>query len=678
VAGVDREYVRVRGVTGVSRRGSLAKTLAGRYRLAALVGEGGMGVVWRARDLRLGRDVAVKVLRPFIASDPDLRRRFEREAQTLAGLACEQIVRVYDYGDDGQLAFLVMEFVDGPNLVGATFGRLPLELEEAAWYGSQIAEALAHAHARGIVHRDLTPANVLVERASDRVVTSDFGLARVARSAPSETSVGTLMGTPEYWSPEQATGGNVGAAGDVYALGCILFLLLSGRLPFMGDDRLAVGLRRAHEPAPGLRSVRPDLELEAAALVDSLLALAPADRPDAAAAAQMLRAYSATPTALRSRPDAFGSTPAQDTFANQRTRVLVPGAATTLAEALPNTPPDATSPVRHRRVRGRRLLVALAVVITTGAAILAGVFGGRSPKAPNVILLSEAAAHARLAKTLPHATVTVHRVYSTRTPAGRVIGERPPAGARVSDHTRVVLTVSKGSPLAGVPPVRAGVTTAQAAIAALRLKGFTGRLRWTPSWTVRKGTVIRLTPSSGTQVHRPAAVRVLIASGYPRAVVPPVENLGLDAARAQLETRHLGSYVVYQQDAGVPVGRVLRQLPKAGATVYSGTRIRLTVSRGHRWTPVLRQSGSGSFESTPFAVAGRWRVVLRLRSGGDWQLPVAQVNWAKDGSWFSSGGFVAHGTGIRSVPVSDADGSYRLAVTTFPGTSWQVEVDTFR
>jgi serine/threonine-protein kinase len=650
-----------------------------------------MGVVWRARDLRLERDVAVKVLRPFIASDPELRRRFEREAQTLAGLSCEQIVRVYDYVDDRNLAFLVMEFVDGPNLAGETFGRLPLRVEEASWYGSQIAEALAHAHARGIIHRDLSPANVLVERESDRVVTSDFGLARVARSAPSQTSAGTLMGTPEYWSPEQATGANVGAAGDMYALGCILFLLLAGRLPFEGDDRLAVGLRRAHEQAPELRSVQPDLALEATTLVDALLARSPADRPDAATAAQMLRTYSATPTALAARQDAFGSTLAQDALANRRTWLLHPDATTTLARAPrdetrtsaasqtpPITPPGPATPVRHRRLRGRRLLVALAVATATGAAVLAGVFGGPSPQTPNVILLSEAAAHARLAKTLPHATVTVRRVYSTRTPAGRVIGERPPAGARVSDNTRVVLTVSKGSPLAGVPPVRIGQTTARAEVAALRLKGFTGRLRWTPSWTVRKGTVIRLTPSPGTQVRRPAAVRVLVASGYPRAVVPPVENLGLAAARAQLGTKHLHSYVVYEQEASVPVGQVVRQLPKAGATVYSGTRIRLTVSRGHRWTPVLRQSGSGSFESNQFDVAGRWRVVLRLRSGGQWRLPVAQVSWAKDGSWFSTGGFVAHGTGIRSVPVSGADGSYRLAVTTFPGTSWQVEVDTFR
>jgi serine/threonine-protein kinase len=643
--------------------------LAGRYRLAAPVGEGGMGVVWRARDVRLDRDVAVKVLRPFVACDPDLRRRFQREAQTLAGLSCPQIVRVYDHVDDDELAFLVMEFVDGPDLATETFGRLPLELAEAAWYGSQIAEALAHAHTKGVVHRDLTPANVLVERGTGRVVTTDFGLAKIARSASSQTSIGTLMGTPEYWSPEQATGDTAGPAGDLYALGCILFLLLSGRLPFAGDDRLAVGLRRAHEDAPALRSVRPDILAQAAALVDALLARPPATRPEAADAVRTLRTFAAPADNVRS-----AQTP--DAFAGRPTQILLPEEVTLAAVSSP--PPEPAPATRRRRVWRRRLLVALAAATGTGAAILAGVFGGPSLQTPNVLLLSEAAAHARLAKTLPHATVTVHRVYSTRTPAGRVIGERPPAGARVSDYSRVVLTVSKGSPLADVPSVRIGVTTAQAAIVALERKEFSGRLRWTPSWNVRKGTVIRLTPSPGTQVHRPATVRVLVASGYPRAVVPPVENVGLDAARARLEAKHLRSYVVYELDENVPVGQVLRQLPSAGATVYSGTRVRLTVSRGHRWTPVLLQSGNGSFESNPFAAAGRWRIVFRLRSGGEWRQPVAQVSWAKDGSWFSSGAFVAHGTGVSTVPVNGAAGTYRLTVNPFPGTSWQVEIDTFR
>ena len=263
-------------------------TLVGRYRLLDLVGEGGMGVVWRAHDRTLGRDVAIKLLRPIVASDGQHRRRFEREARTLAGLANEHIVRVHDYVDDGEQAFLVMEYVDGRNLADTTFARLPLDVGEAAWYAASVAEALAYAHAKNVVHRDLTPANILVEQETGRVVTTDFGLARVARSGGSLTAAGTLIGTPEYWSPEQALGRDTGTASDLYALGCILYLLVGGRLPFDGDDRLAVGLRRAHEQAPSLTTLSPEVPAAAADLVNSLLCADPGERPDAAATAASL------------------------------------------------------------------------------------------------------------------------------------------------------------------------------------------------------------------------------------------------------------------------------------------------------------------------------------------------------------------------------------------------------
>ena len=216
--------------------------LAGRYELLEQVGEGGMSVVWRARDLKLERDVAIKLLHSFVAKDGDHLRRFQREARTLAGLAHEHIVRVYDFATSGEQSFLVMEYVAGTNLARATRERLPLSPAEAAAYARPVAEALAYAHAQGVVHRDLTPSNILVELASGRVVTTDFGLARAARSTGSLTATGVLLGTPEFWSPEQALGRESGTAADMYALGCILYLLLSAHLPFEGDDRLGVGV----------------------------------------------------------------------------------------------------------------------------------------------------------------------------------------------------------------------------------------------------------------------------------------------------------------------------------------------------------------------------------------------------------------------------------------------------
>ena len=370
-------------------------TLVGRYRLLDLVGEGGMGVVWRARDRTLGRDVAIKLLRSIVASDAQQRRRFEREARTLAGLANEHIVRVHDYVDDGEQPFLVMEYVDGCNLAATTFARLPLNVGEAAWYAAPVAEALAYAHAKGVVHRDLTPANILVEHETGRVVTTDFGLARAARSGGSLTTVGMLVGTPEYWSPEQALGRETGTASDLYALGCILYLLVGGRLPFEGDDRLAVGLRRAHELAPSLTALAPDVSAVAADLVNSLLSRDPGGRPDAAATAASLSALAAAPERRARSIKREHEAPTAVTFGCPTGHLAdawptVSGAsavaeASTLTPLLAASPPSSGPPVRLPSGGPRRRRLVLGGVAAAGllaAAVAAWLHEGPVRRVP--------------------------------------------------------------------------------------------------------------------------------------------------------------------------------------------------------------------------------------------------------------------------------------------------------
>jgi eukaryotic-like serine/threonine-protein kinase len=320
--------------------------LAGRYDLIERIGEGATGVVWLAHDRKLERDVAVKLLRPLVASDSEQRQRFAREAQVLAQLSNDHIVRVFDYLDDGKQALLVMEHVDGPNLAESTAGRLPIPAGEAAAYLAPVAQALAYAHTKGVIHRDLTPSNVLIESRTGRVVTSDFGLARLARMPSTLTGTGTLIGTPEYWSPEQASGRPSDAATDVYALGCMLFLLLSGRLPFEGDDRLACGLRRAHEAVPSLREQVPDASPEIVAFVDSVLSRDPGGRPSAEAAAAFLAGLSrSAPAAVEGERD---GAPAERTL------------------ALPAAGPTVVMSSSSRRRPRRRALVG-AVVVSAAA-----------------------------------------------------------------------------------------------------------------------------------------------------------------------------------------------------------------------------------------------------------------------------------------------------------------------
>jgi len=490
------------------------RVLVGRYELLDQVGEGGTGVVWHARDRELERDVAIKLLRSFVAQDSEQARRFHREARTLAALAHEHIVRVYDYVSSGEQSFLVMEYVDGGNLAQATRGRLPLSAGEAAAYAQPVAAALAYAHATGVVHRDLTPANILIERSGGRVVTTDFGLARIARSSGSlpVTAMGALLGTPEYWSPEQALGRESAAPADMYALGCILFLLLSGHLPFEGDDRLSIGLRRAHEDAPSLRTRRPAAPDAAIALVDSLLAREPTERPDASTAAASLRELADdSSTAVVAAASGTGSR--TTAFASERPTVQLPAEAATIAAGAAEA---GSAPGTFRRRASRRLLgaAAAAIAVVVAALLLAGELRHPLLRVPNVIALREDVARAEILRSLPAATVSVQRIYSTRVAAGHVIRQRPLPRTTFARDSEVRLVVSRGTPFASVPAL--GGFPAAAAKAALARQGFNSRSTYAPSWTIRKGSVVQLRPRAGTRVRRPATVTLVVARGYSR------------------------------------------------------------------------------------------------------------------------------------------------------------------
>lgn len=630
--------------------------LAARYELVEKIGEGGMSVVWLAHDQKLEREVAIKLLRSHVAGDAAQSRRFHREARALAALAHEHIVRIYDYVSSDEESFLVMEYIAGANLAQTTRDRLPLPSAEAAAYLEPVAHALAYAHARGVVHRDLTPSNILIERAGGRVITTDFGLARIARSTGSLTATGVLLGTPEYWSPELALGRESGAAGDLYALGCILFLLLSGRPPFEGDDRLAVGLRRAHDDAPSLAAVLRDAPQNLVELVDSLLARDPERRPDASVVAAQLGELAAA-----ARPVSVDTT---DDAEPQTIAVHSERPTTQLA-----------APMRRRWAR-RRVLGALvaSVAVIVAALVLAGEVRNPLLRVPNVVSLREDVARAQIQRSLPTATVTVQHVYDSRVGAGRVISQRPRPRSLLGFGTRVQLVVSKGSPFAPVPAV-AGQSAATARTSLAR-QGFASRYVYEPSWTVRKGSVVGLRPRAGTRLHRPALVTLVVASGYPRAVVPDVRETELASAKERLAANHLRYRLVWRLTDEASPDQVLEQIPAPGTTVYQGAQIRLTIARTLRWVKLFSVSGSDEYESDVFTVPGRWRIRYRL-TANDFGLALAQFGWS--GNDDSGHSFFANTAGVlRTYVSSEGAGDYRLAVRGFGGTRWYVEVDALK
>ena len=341
----------------------IGTVLGGRYRLVELLGQGGMATIFRAVDTQLGRDVAVKLLRPEYLRDPDFSARFRQEAQAAASLSHPNIVTSYDYGEDPSGPYIVMELVDGEDLATILRRSGPLPPRQAARIAAAVARALAAAHARGLVHRDVKPGNVLIGR-DGRVKVVDFGIARAIAEAQM-TLPGTTLGSVHYFSPEQARGETATAASDIYSLGIVLYEMLTGVRPWEGDSAAAVGAGPPLRPGPGpdaasARRVPPDL----AAITRKALALEPDDRfASAAAMADALDGTvsgAASPRARR-RAAAAGAVrvppgPDRGRWHGHGWAAAVGAMAMSgVARANPTAVPYAARRLRHRRRRrGRR------------------------------------------------------------------------------------------------------------------------------------------------------------------------------------------------------------------------------------------------------------------------------------------------------------------------------------
>src|SRR5437667_165399 len=255
----------------------LDRALAGRYVLERRLGRGGSGVVFLARELRLDRPVAIKLLPPPQAVDPIARRRFIGEARTAAHLSPPTIVPIFSVDECADVVFFAMAYVEGQTLGQRIREHGPLSAEEVARLLREVARALAHAHERGVVHRDVKPDNILLDAATGRALVSDFGIARVGGGTGS-TGPWEVVGTADYMSPEQAGGSGVDARSDIYSLGVVGYYALSGRLPFEAPDCYAMLARHITEPAPPLASVAPGVPRRLAQVIDRCLSKEPAAR----------------------------------------------------------------------------------------------------------------------------------------------------------------------------------------------------------------------------------------------------------------------------------------------------------------------------------------------------------------------------------------------------------------
>ncbi|MEF3121470.1 Stk1 family PASTA domain-containing Ser/Thr kinase [Kocuria flava] len=574
--------------------------LEGRYELGPRLARGGTATVYRARDRRLDRPVAVKLLHPHLAEDAGAAERFAREARAAARLSHPHVVSVLDQGrsPDGT-PYLVMELVEGPTLRRVLRERGALPVPEALDVLEALLDGLAAAHRAGLVHRDVKPENVLLD-AGGRITVADFGLTR---AADQHTGTGTVLGTVGYAAPELVTGRRVDARSDVYAAGVVLFELLAGRRPFDGPP-LVVARAHADGPVPDVRSAAPGVPAPVAHLVARATAHDPQDRPaDAGRMLEQLRAVRAAlgrehpAQALGARPPA-GNAPTEVLGARPpgdggSTRVLsarhVPGGSTATEVLRPGDPtralgtrrPDrqergasgSTDPwrpaVELRPARPLRTAGVLAVAaLAVAAAAFLGWLLGSGPGAPVAVPDVRGTGTELAEQYLAGAglrNVVVRESPDPTAPEGTVVGTDPAQGSAVRPLEQVVLIVSTGPEQVVAPDVVGmGVEEAGDRLADAGLQP--GERTEVPS-DAAAGTVVGQEPAAGTAVARGESVLLAVSAG-PRAQEAP-GVLGSPVADAVRELEVAGWPVVVEEPLGVSLGVVVAQETTADGVVLT-------------------------------------------------------------------------------------------------------------
>jgi beta-lactam-binding protein with PASTA domain/tRNA A-37 threonylcarbamoyl transferase component Bud32 len=532
--------------------------VAGRYRLLGRLGSGGMADVWCAEDSLLNRRVALKFLHPRFAQDEQFVERFRREASAAAGLQHPNVVGVFDRGSLDGMHYIAMEYVEGASLKDLI--ERGLSVGEGVEIVRQVLAGVRYAHEHGIVHRDLKPQNVLVD-SEGRARVTDFGIARAGASEITQT--GSVLGTAQYLSPEQAQGLPVTAASDIYSVGVLLYETLTGRVPFDADSPVTVALKQVSERPRPPSELNPAVSRALDGVVMRALAKDPENRfASAEEFSQALDAAEADPSGA-----GVGDTAAY---------AAVAAAAGT--EPPPPPPPGPPEP-RGFFTPGRLALLALLLLALAGVIVYFLLIkdGSSTPQVivPTVIGTSEAKATETL--TAAGFEVAPRKIPRKDTPAGTVIEQDPTAGSKAPEGSTVVITVSAGLGKATVPDVKG--EEAAAARERLQKLGFKIQVNRQHSDRVKEGIVIGTVPPAGTHLERESTVTLQVSSGPNLVEVPSV--VGLDKGAADTQIRDAGLKPHFQkQESTQPAGQVIDQSPAGGSTVRRNSTVTVIVSSG--------------------------------------------------------------------------------------------------
>lgn len=545
----------------------IGRVMGNRYELIKQLGGGGMAIVYMGRDTLLNRLVTVKVLRPEFTSDRDFVQRFRGEAQAVARLSDPNIVSIYDVGQEDNIHYLVMEYVEGDNLKNLIRKLGVIPANRAIEIAGQISEALQHAHENNIVHRDIKPQNILITKAG-RAKLTDFGIAREATTA-TLTQTDTVVGSVHYISPEQARGGTADARSDIYSLGIVLYEMATGILPFTGETPVGVAMKHIQEsPAPPA-TINPAIALELERVITRAMAKNPADRYQTAQdmAADLLRPPDGGGGKLGLEADEFA------------TRVIP------TVHRVPEGRPSPEYKKNKRKKRPPIFWLGLVLLISVIAATGAFWYYVNVPEInmPNVAGKTEAEAREILKDQGIENILVSHNLHPTVT-QGLVVSQDPKPDTKIKITRTVTLSVSMGQDLREVPEV-IGQTLYNARIRiSVNELNVTEPVQEIYSDNYPAGVVVDQDPLPGEKLAVGAGVLLSVSKGPQPAdqQVPSLVGLTIEDAGGELEKLNLllDSNTGQATSMEYFAGQIISQDPPAGTEVREGTTVQVTLSNG--------------------------------------------------------------------------------------------------
>jgi eukaryotic-like serine/threonine-protein kinase len=541
-----------------------------RYRIERRIGTGGMADVFLARDETLGRRVAIKILAERYAEDAAFLERFRREATAAAGLSHPNIVSVYDRGQAAGTSYIAMEYLNGPTLKDEITSRAPLPEAEVVNWATQALDALEYAHRQGVVHRDIKPHNMVLTD-EGRLKVTDFGIARAA-NVQQMTEVGSIVGTAQYLSPEQARGLDVGPQSDLYSMGIVLYEMLTGELPFTGDSAVEIAMKQVSDPPPSIRKQNRLVSEGLEQVVMRALSKDPA-----------LRHRSARQMAEELRRVSRGAAPSSDT--QMATRILTGGAAAVAAYTGTQTsvlqPAGAQPPPREQAPGPRRsalpwILVFLLLLIS--AAVGYVVYQQLSGSGVTVPQLSGTCQHAKAQLAAVGLKGNCQNKNSPPDKVNQVVGSDPKSGSSADKNSTVTIFIGAGPKTATVPDVSGKFVSEATTI--LEAKGFKiGTPIQLNSPKQPAGNVVGTVPAAGKLEPEGTVIQLQVATGL--VVVPDVKGLKCQDAIDKMKQKTLVATCQDQADPTVPAGQAIGSQPNAaGATTAQNSPITVLISTG--------------------------------------------------------------------------------------------------